>query len=95
MSHFRHDTATRKRLGKMQSVGRAKKFKDGPKAVLTRDTIGHLECDSIVGKRNEPTKVVVLLDRATRFVRLGSGRHRSGGGASHVALADQPAYPGY
>ena len=82
VKHFRHYSATKKRRGKMHWVGRAKKIKDRPKEVLTRDTIGHHECDSIVGKRNEPDKVVVLLDRATRYVRLGLVR---GGTAAGVA----------
>ena len=70
LRHFRHYSATRKGSGKMHWVGRAKKIQDRPQDVLTRDQIGHLECDSIVGKRNEPIKIVVLLDRATRYVRL-------------------------
>ena len=86
LTHFRHYTATQKRRGKMHWVGRANKFKDRPKEVLTRDAIGHLECDSIVGKRNEPTKVVVLLDRATRFVRLGLVRDGTAAGvARHMS----------
>ena len=70
LRHFRHYSATRKGSGKMHWVGRAKKIQDRPQDVLTRDQIGHLECDSLVGKRNEPIKIVVLLDRATRYVRL-------------------------
>ena len=67
-------------------MGWAKKFKDRPKAVLTRDTIGHLECDSIVGKRDESIKVVVFLDRATRFVRLGLVRDGTAAGvARHMS----------
>ena len=71
---LRHYTASQKRggkTGKMEWVNRAKSIHERPKDVLTRDTIGHLECDSIVGKRNEPHKIVVLIDRALRFVRLG------------------------
>ena len=87
LTHFRHYSASKKRSGKMHWVGRAKKLKDRPKEVLTRDTIGHHECDSIVGKRNEPNKVVVLLDRATRYVRLGLVRDGTAAGvARHMAL---------
>ena len=87
LTHFRHYSASKKRSGKMHWVGRAKKLKDRPKDVLTRDTVGHLECDSIVGKRNEPIKVVVLLDRATRYVRLGLVRDGTTAGvARHMAL---------
>lgn len=74
LTALRHYTASRKRggkRGKMEWVKRAQTIDERPKAVLTRDTIGHLECDSIVGKRNEPHKIVVLIDRALRFVRLG------------------------
>ena len=71
---LRHYAASQKRggkTGKMAWVNRAKSIHKRPKEVLTRDTIGHLECDSIVGKRNEPHKIVVLIDRALRYVRLG------------------------
>lgn len=71
---LRHYAASQRRGGKkakMAWVHRAKTIHQRPKAVLTRDMIGHLECDSIVGKRNEPHKIVVLLDRALRLVRLG------------------------
>lgn len=70
LKHFRHYKAGKKRRGKMHWVGRAKPIKERPQDIMTRDQIGHLECDSIVGKRNECDKVVVLLDRATRYVRL-------------------------
>lgn len=56
--------------GSMVQRGVALSIHDRPIEVLTRDRVGHLETDSIVGKRNEPTKIVVLLDRATRYVRL-------------------------
>lgn len=86
LKHFRHYRAGKKRHGKMHWVGRANKFKDRPKEVLTRDTIGHLECDSIVGKRNESIKVVVLLDRATRYVRLALVKDGTAAGvARHMA----------
>lgn len=74
LKQLRHYSASQRRggkAGKMAWVGRAKPIRQRPREVLTRDTIGHLECDSIVGKRNEPHKIVVLLDRALRFVRLG------------------------
>ena len=73
LSQLRHYKASQKRggkTGKMDWVYRALSIHDRPKDVLTRDTIGHLECDSIVGKRNEPHKIVVLIDRALRYVRL-------------------------
>lgn len=74
LAQLRHYRASQKRggkTGKMAWVNRAKTIDQRPKDVLTRDTIGHLECDSIVGKRNEPYKIVVLIDRALRHVRLG------------------------
>lgn len=66
---LRHYTAA-KRRGKMGWVKNAQPIRKRDKAVLTRDTIGHLEGDSIVGRRNEAAKVFVVLDRATRLVRL-------------------------
>lgn len=74
LTQLRHYAASQKRggkAGKMDWVYRALSIHERPEAVRTRDTIGHLECDSIVGKRNEPHKIVVLIDRALRFVRLG------------------------
>jgi transposase, IS30 family len=56
--------------GSMVKRGVAQSIHDRPAEVLTRDRVGHAETDSLVGKRNEPNKIVVLLDRATRFVRL-------------------------
>ena len=73
LTQLRHYAASQKRggkAGKMDWVYRALSIHDRSKDVLTRDTIGHLECDSIVGKRNEPHKIVVLIDRALRYVRL-------------------------
>ena len=67
---LRHYTAA-KRRGKMAWVKQAQPIKQRDRAVLTRDCIGHLEGDSIVGRRHEAHKVLVVLDRATRFVRLG------------------------
>jgi len=86
LKHFRHYSATKKRHGKMHWVAKVDKIKDRPKNILTRDQIGHLECDSIVGKRNEAIKVVVLLDRATRYVRLALVRDGTAAGvARHMA----------
>lgn len=96
LRHFRHYSASRKKgSGKMHWVGRAKKFQDRPKDVLTRDQIGHLECDSLVGKRNESIKVVVLLDRATRYVRLALVRDGTAASvARHMARwASDPRMP--
>ena len=86
LKHFRHYRAIKKRHSKMYWVAKANKIKDRPKDILTRDQIGHLECDSIVGKRCEAIKVVVLLDRATRYVRLGLVRDGTAAGvARHMA----------
>ena len=63
--------------GSMVQRGVAKSIHDRPVEVLTRDRVGHLETDSIVGKRNESDKIVVLLDRATRFVRMALVRDGS------------------
>ena len=82
LTHFRHYRGGQKRRGKMVWVGRAEKINRRPKDVLTRDRIGHLECDSIVGKRHEPIKVVVLLDRALRHVRLGLVRDGTAAGVA-------------
>lgn len=59
------------RKGKMHWVDKAKPIAERPVEVLTRDCIGHMESDTIVGKRNESVKVLVLIDRASRFIRLG------------------------
>lgn len=52
-------------------VRHARSIHQRPREVLTRDGIGHAETDSIVGRRHESSKVIVLIDRATRYVRLG------------------------
>ena len=76
LKQLRHyKSGNKRRYGKMHWVSRAKPIHDRPKSVLVRDTMGHCETDSIVGKRNEPTKVVVIIDRALRYVRLGLARH--------------------
>ena len=86
LTHFRRYRATKRRTGKMAWVDHAQPIKDRPKEVLTRDQIGHFECDSIVGKRNQADKVVVLLDRASRYVRLGLVRDGTAAGvARHMA----------
>jgi IS30 family transposase len=85
LKHLRHYNARQKRNGggkKMYWVDEAKSVHDRPKAILTRDTIGHLETDSIVGKAKEADKVIVLIDRPTRFIRLGIARN---GTAAEVA----------
>jgi IS30 family transposase len=78
---LRHYTAVRRR-GKMAWVKKVHSIKQRDRAVLTRDCIGHLEGDSIVGRRHEAVKVLVVLDRATRYVRLGLVRD---GTAARVA----------
>lgn len=97
--HLRHYKARQKRNGsgqKMYWVDQAKSIHDRPEAILTRDTIGHLEADSIVGKAKEPDKIIVLIDRTTRFIRLGLARK---GTAAEVAdlfagwQADQSGIP--
>lgn len=82
LTHFRCYRATKRRSGKMAWVDRALPIKERPKQVLTRNQIGHFECDSIVGKRNEADKVVVLLDRASRHVRLGLVRDGTAAGVA-------------
>ena len=80
-ARLRHYTAA-KRRGKMAWVKQALPIKRRDKAVLTRDCIGHLEGDSIVGRRHEAIKVLVVLDRATRFVRLGLVRDGTAAGVA-------------
>ena len=41
-----------------------------PKYINKRDEIGHLEIDSIVGKRNEYSSIISIVDRCTRKVWL-------------------------
>lgn len=41
-----------------------------PKSVERRDEIGHLEIDSILGKRNEQASMISVVDRCTRRVWL-------------------------
>jgi IS30 family transposase len=82
LRHYR----AKQRGGQMAWVKKARPISKRPKSVLTRDAIGHLECDSLVGRRNEPHKVVVLLDRACRYVRLGWVRNGTADGvARHMS----------
>ena len=77
-----------------------KSIHERAKDILTRDTISHRECDRIVGKRNEPHKNLMLIDRALRYVRPGwvpdgtaaavachrAGRQHDGTGISNLEL---------
>jgi IS30 family transposase len=65
------------RRGKTGWVKQAKSIKQRSVDVKTRDCVGHMETDSIVGKRNEHDKILVTIDRATRYVRLGLVRDGS------------------
>gem|GEM_PF-666650 len=86
LRHYSVGKRRRGRKGKMPWVHHAKPIRERPVEVLTRDTVGHLECDSIVGKRNEPHKIVVLIDRALRYVRLGWVKDGTAAGvAAHMA----------
>lgn len=87
LKHLRHYNASQKRNGggkKMYWVDQVPSIQDRPEAILTRDTIGHLESDSIVGKAKEADKVIVLIDRATRFIRLGLARHGTAAEVAHL-----------
>ncbi len=86
LRHYSVIKTGRRRKGKMPWVHHAKPIRERPVEVLTRDTVGHLECDSIVGKRHEPHKIVVLIDRASRYVRLGLVKDGTAAGvAAHIA----------
>ena len=41
-----------------------------PNSIETRDEIGHLEIDSIIGKRNEYDSIISIVDRCSRMVWL-------------------------
>lgn len=41
-----------------------------PKHIEARDEIGHLEIDSIIGKRNEQSSIISIVDRCSRKVWL-------------------------
>lgn len=60
----------RKTSGKRGWHHQAHPIRNRPESVKTRDSIGHMECDSIVGKKKESAKIVVLIDRATRYLRM-------------------------
>ena len=68
--YHRHDNPAQ-----MKWVKQAQSIHKRPKSILTRDCIGHMEVDSIVGKRDESTKIIVTVDRATRYVRLGLAKN--------------------
>ena len=78
---LRHYTAG-KRRGKAAWVKKAQPIKKRDRAVLSRDCVGHLEGDSIVGRRNEAIKVLVVLDRASRLVRLALIRDGTAAGVA-------------
>ena len=41
-----------------------------PKYIENRDEIGHLEIDTIVGKRNEYDSIISIVDRCSRMMWL-------------------------
>lgn len=41
-----------------------------PKYIEDRNEVGHLEIDSIVGKRNESHTIIIIVDRSSRMVHL-------------------------
>jgi IS30 family transposase len=99
LKHLRHYNVRQKRNGggkKMYWVEEAQSIHKRPKAILTRDTIGHLESDSIVGKAKEPDKVIVAIDRPSRFIRLGLARHGTAAEVAHLFAgwqSDQSGIP--
>lgn len=48
-----------------------------PHYINNRDEIGHLEIDSIIGKRNEVCSIISIVDRATRMVWLMKANARN------------------
>ena len=48
-----------------------------PKYIDNRDEIGHLEIDSIVGKRNEYSSIISIVDRCTRRLWLIKAEHKN------------------
>ena len=48
-----------------------------PKYVEKRDEIGHLEIDSIIGKRNEYSSIISIVDRCTRRVWLIKAEYKN------------------
>jgi hypothetical protein len=71
---LRHYRCKSKR-GKTGWARHAMPIRQRPGEVKTRDCVGHMETDSLVGKRNEHAKILVTIDRATRYVRLGMVRN--------------------
>ena len=77
----RNDTCYKKRKNKIKS-GMIQHFKWNldnktvlpislrPKYIDKRDEIGHLEIDTIIGKRNEYPSIISIVDRCTRRVWL-------------------------
>lgn len=75
--HLRHGL----RCAKAPSTGRrnpgcawvrqARPIAQRPAGARLRSHLGHLECDSLVGRRDEPCKVLGWVDRASGWVRLG------------------------
>lgn len=48
-----------------------------PKHIENRDEIGHLEIDSIVGKRNEYDSIISIVDRCTRKIWLIKSEYKN------------------
>lgn len=48
-----------------------------PKHIESRDEIGHLEIDSIVGKRNEYDSIISIIDRCTRRIWLIKAEYKN------------------
>lgn len=48
-----------------------------PKYIEKRDEIGHLEIDSIVGKRNEYDSIISIVDRCTRKIWLIKAEYKN------------------
>lgn len=48
-----------------------------PKKVEKRDELGHLEIDSIVGKRNEQCSIISIVDRCSRMIWLIKAEYKN------------------
>ena len=48
-----------------------------PKYVENRNEIGHLEIDSIIGKRNEYSSIISIVDRCTRMLWLIKSEYKN------------------
>lgn len=48
-----------------------------PKKVENRDELGHLEIDSIVGKRNENCSIISIVDRCSRMIWLIKAEYKN------------------